>query len=183
MASWSAMPGVTASFTRLVTSFMETSIISSRPGTLISWLRRAAVKPFFTRSLWAVDTWAMAPRPTWWLVTTRPSRLTKAPVPPGKRTVASCRFFSQATSRSTPYFALICLTGMLSKVHMPSSARSAGRASRRARAERRMEDSGEKGTTKTGGPRRMTPAFSWSSRLRGENLYLPVSSAARWGAS
>src|SRR6202007_1118382 len=57
----------------------------------------------------------------------KPCGLTKEPEPPSfRRTEESRRWSSHCCVGVKPYFSLSSLSGGLSKVHMPSSARTAG---------------------------------------------------------
>src|SRR5437867_2746874 len=64
----------------------------------------------------------MAPRPTWWLVMTRPSGEMKEPEPPGKRTEDFWTCSYQVGGLSKPYFSLSNFSGGWLNSHMPSSA-------------------------------------------------------------
>src|SRR5215470_17908451 len=74
-----------------------------------------------------VETFCNCPPATCWFVMSKPSGETKEPEPPSfKRTEARRRWSSQSCVGSKLYFSFHCLSGGLSNVHIPSSARGTG---------------------------------------------------------
>src|SRR5665647_29348 len=92
------------------------------------------------RSRSLVDRFWTAPRPTWWLVRTRPSGETNEPEAPPNEIEASRRWSMNSGVTVKPYFFCRMSLGGLLNSHMPSSE-DAGRtrttARRAARANRR----------------------------------------------
>ena len=79
-------PGLTAALTRAVTSSMLWRATSCRSGHFNSSSRVFAEKPSRAMLRSLVPSLTRVPRPTWWLVITRPSGEMKEPEPPGNRT-------------------------------------------------------------------------------------------------